>query len=58
MGDPTSVTTENPELRRNGGPSCSKEIQAAVTDGIEATYSDDERLPGVLGPARLRRPGR
>jgi hypothetical protein len=44
MGDPTSVTTENPELRRNGGPSCSKEIQAAVTDGIEATYSDDERL--------------
>jgi len=44
MGGPTSVTTENPEPRRNGGPSCSKEIQAAVTDGIEATYSDGERL--------------
>jgi hypothetical protein len=43
MGEPTSVTTENPELRRKGGPSCSKEIQAAVTDGIEAAYSDDER---------------
>jgi hypothetical protein len=44
MGGPTSVTTENPELRRKGGPSCSKEIQAAVTDGIEAACSDDERL--------------
>ena len=43
MGEPTSVTTENPELRRKGEPSCSKEIQAAVTDGIEAAYSDDER---------------
>ena len=44
MGGPSRVTTEIPELRRKGGPSCSIEIQAAVTDGIEATYSDDERL--------------
>ncbi len=43
MGDPASDTTENPQPRRNGGPSCSKEIHAAVTNGIEATYSDDER---------------
>jgi hypothetical protein len=43
MGGLTSVTSEIPEPRRKGGPSCSKEIQAAVIDGIEATYSDDER---------------
>jgi hypothetical protein len=48
MGDPTSVTTEIPQPRRKGGASCSKEIQAAVIDGIEAAYSNDERTS--LGP--------
>ena len=43
MGGPTSVTTENPEPRRKGGASCSKEIQAATIEDIEAAYSDDER---------------
>ena len=64
MGGPTNVTTENPELRRKGGACSSKETPTAVTDGIEAAYSDDERpslgpwpseapptglLPGMLG---------
>ena len=43
MGGPTSVTTENPEPRRKGGASCSKETPTAVIDDIEAAYSDDER---------------
>ena len=44
MGSPTSVTTENPQPRRKGGASCSKETPAAVIDDdIEAAYSDDER---------------
>ena len=29
--------------RRKGRVSCSKETPTAVTDGIEAAYSDDER---------------
>jgi hypothetical protein len=44
MGGPTSVTTENPEPRRKGESSCSKETTTADIDGIEAAYSDDERL--------------
>jgi hypothetical protein len=47
MGDPTSVTTENPELRRNGEASCSK-ATPAVIDDIEAAYSDEEQPS--LGP--------
>ena len=43
MGSPTSVTTENPEPRREGGTSCSRETPAAVIDDIEAAYSDEER---------------
>jgi hypothetical protein len=39
MGGPTSVTTENPQPRRKGTPSCSKETPAAVIDDdIEAAY--------------------
>ena len=37
MGGPTSVTTGNPEPRRKGRVSCSKETPTTVT------YSDDER---------------
>jgi hypothetical protein len=43
MGGPTSVTTENPQPRRMGEASCSKETSSAVIDDIEAAYSDDER---------------
>jgi len=47
MGGPTSVTTgvttENPEPRRKGGASCSKETPTAVIDDIEAACSNDER---------------
>jgi hypothetical protein len=47
MGGPTSVTTgvttENPEPRRKGGASCSKETSSAVIDDIEAACSNDER---------------
>jgi hypothetical protein len=55
MGGPTSVTTENPEPRRKGGASCSKETPTAVIDDIEAACSDDERLsrgpwPGEAPP--------
>ena len=58
MGGPTSVTTENPQPRRKGEAYCSKETSSAVIDDdIEAAYSDDERPPRVLGPARPRRPG-
>ena len=48
MGGPTSVTTGNPEPRRKGGASCSKETPAAVIDDIEAAYSDEEQPS--LGP--------
>ena len=48
MGGPTSVTTGNPEPRRKGRVSCSKETPTAVTDGIEAAYSDEEQPS--LGP--------
>jgi hypothetical protein len=48
MGSPTSVTTENPQPRRKGTASCSKETPAAVIDDIEAAYSDEERPS--LGP--------
>jgi hypothetical protein len=49
MGGPTSFTTENPEPRRKGGASCSKEPPAAVIDDdIEAAYSDEEQPS--LGP--------
>ena len=43
MGNPTSATTENPELRRRGGAFYSKETPTAAIDDIEAAYSDDER---------------
>ncbi len=45
MGNPTSVTTENPEPRRKGGASCSKGTQTAAIDDIEAAYSDNNEWP-------------
>jgi hypothetical protein len=48
MGGPTSDTTENPQPRRKGTASCSKQTRTAVIDDIEAAYSDEERPS--LGP--------
>jgi hypothetical protein len=44
MGNPTSVTTEDPEPRRKSGASRSKGPPTAAIDDIEAAYPDDERL--------------
>jgi hypothetical protein len=43
MGNPTSVTSENPKPHRKGGASRSKGTPTAPIDDIEAAYSDDER---------------
>ena len=40
MGSPTSVTTENPELRRLGGAG-SKEAPTAVDAVVTAAYADE-----------------
>jgi hypothetical protein len=58
MGSPTSVTTENPELRRQGGAG-SRGTPTADTDVVDAAYSDERQsrspwlseapLTGVLG---------
>jgi hypothetical protein len=43
MGSSTSVTTEDPEQRRKGAPSCSKGTPQAAIDDIEEAYPNDER---------------
>ena len=43
MGNPTSVTTENPEPHRKGRASLSEGTPTAAIDDIEAAYSDHER---------------
>ena len=55
MGSPTSVTTENPEQpRRKGGTDPRpRGTPTATTDGVEATYSDEQpsRGPWLGEPA-------
>jgi hypothetical protein len=57
MGSPTSATTKEPEPRRKGATSCSRGTFKGDIDGVQATYSDEDPPPGVLGPARSPRPG-
>ena len=45
MGRPTSVTTENPEPRRQGGAG-SRGIPTAPTDDVDAAYSDERPSRG------------
>jgi hypothetical protein len=45
MGITTSVTTENPEPRRQGGTS-SREAPTAATNIVEAAYSDEQPSRG------------
>jgi hypothetical protein len=45
MGRPTSVTTENPEPRRQGGAG-SRGIPTAATDDVDAAYSDERPSRG------------
>jgi hypothetical protein len=40
MGRPTSVTTQNPEPRRQGGAG-SRGTPTAATDDVDAAYSDE-----------------
>jgi len=45
MGSPTSVTTENPEPRRQGEAS-SRGTHTAATDVADAAYSDERPSEG------------
>ena len=55
MGSPTSVTTENPEQprRKGGADPRPRGTPTATTDGVEATYSDEQlsRGPWLGEPA-------
>ena len=47
MGSPASVTTENPEPRRQGGAG-SRVPPAAATHDFDAAYSDERSSRGPL----------